>query len=142
MDRRHLQPIPFGIFLLLITSQFACEHPQAASRPSPPVVQVVDVVQKDVPIYSEWIATLYGLVNAQIQPQVSGYLIRQDYREGSFVHQSDVLFEIDPRPFQAVLDQAKAQLSQAEAQLGTAIAECEARYSGGGGARHSAKPVG
>ena len=121
MDRRHLQPIPFGIFLLLITSQLACEHPQAASRPSPPVVEVVSVVQKDVPIYSEWIATLYGFVNAQIQPQVSGYLIRQDYREGSFVHQGDVLFEIDPRPFQAVLDQAKAQLSQAEAQLGIAI---------------------
>ncbi len=99
-------------------------------------------MQKDVPIYSEWIATLYGYVNAQIQPQVTGYLIRQDYREGSFVHQGDVLFEIDPRPFQAVLDQAKAQLAQAKAQLGTAIAECEAGYSRGGSARHSAKPVG
>jgi membrane fusion protein (multidrug efflux system) len=78
------------------------------------------VVQKDVPIYSEWVGTLDGYVNAQIQPQVTGYLIKQDYREGSFVHQGDVLFEIDPRPFQAVLDQAKAQLAQAEAQLGAA----------------------
>jgi membrane fusion protein (multidrug efflux system) len=66
------------------------------------------------------VATLDGYVNAQIQPQVSGYLIKQDYREGSLVHKDDVLFEIDPRPFQAVLDQAKAQLAQAEAQLGNA----------------------
>jgi RND family efflux transporter MFP subunit len=85
-----------------------------------PQVQVVPVVQRDVSIYSEWVATLDGYVNAQIQPQVSGYLIKQDYREGSFVHKDDVLFEIDPRPFQAVLDQAKAQLAQAEAQLGNA----------------------
>jgi RND family efflux transporter MFP subunit len=83
-------------------------------------VEVASVVQKDVPIYTEWVGTLDGYVNAQIQPQVTGYLIKQDYREGSFVHKGDVLFEIDPRPFQAVLDQAKAQLAQAEAQLGTA----------------------
>jgi membrane fusion protein (multidrug efflux system) len=82
-----------------------------------PQVQVVRVVQGDVSVYSEWVATLDGYVNAQIQPHVTGYLIKQDYREGSFVHKDDVLFEIDPRPFQAVLDQAKAQLAQAEAQL-------------------------
>ena len=75
------------------------------------------MVQKDVSLHSEWVATLDGYVNAQIQPQVTGYLIKQDYREGSLVHKDDVLFEIDPRPFQAVLDQAKAQLAQAEAQL-------------------------
>jgi RND family efflux transporter MFP subunit len=98
----------------------ACgRRPDPASPARPPVVEVAPVIQKDVPIYGEWIATLYGYVNAQIQPQVTGYLIRQDYREGSFVHKDDVLFEIDPRPFQAVLDQAKAQLAQAEAQLGT-----------------------
>ena len=85
-----------------------------------PQVQVARVVQRDVNIKSEWVATLDGYVNAQIQPQVSGYLIKQDYREGSLVHKDDVLFEIDPRPFQAVLDQAKAQLAQAEAQLGNA----------------------
>jgi RND family efflux transporter MFP subunit len=93
---------------------------QDAPPPRPPAVEVASVVQKNVPIYGEWIATLNGYVNAQIQPQVTGYLIKQDYREGSFVHQGDVLFEIDPRPFQAVLDQAKAQLAQAEAQLGAA----------------------
>jgi len=91
-----------------------------APAPHPPQVQVARVVKKDVRIYSEWVATLDGYVNAQIQPQVTGYLIKQDYREGSFVHRNDVLFEIDPRPFQAVLDQAKAQLAQAEAQLGNA----------------------
>ena len=90
---------------------------QTASPPKPPQVQVAPVVQKDVSLHSEWVATLDGYVNAQIQPHVTGYLIKQDYREGSLVHKDDVLFEIDPRPFQAVLDQAKAQLAQAEAQL-------------------------
>lgn len=92
----------------------------SAQQTQPPQVEVIPVVQKDVSIYGEWVATLDGYVNAQIQPQVTGYLIKQDYREGSFVHEGDVLFEIDPRPFQAVLDQAKAQLAQANAQLGNA----------------------
>jgi RND family efflux transporter MFP subunit len=88
--------------------------------PHPPQVQVARVVQKDVSVYGEWVATLDGYVNAQIQPHVTGYLIKQDYREGSLVQKDDVLFEIDPRPFQATLDQAKAQLAQAEAQLDNA----------------------
>lgn len=100
---------------------FGCgQNSSSAPAPRPPEVEIAPVVQKEVRIYGEWVATLDGYVNAQIQPQVSGYLIKQDYREGSFVHQGDVLFEIDPRPFQAVLDQAKAQLAQAEAQLGNA----------------------
>jgi len=78
-----------------------------------------------VPIYSEWVAVLDGYVNAQIQPHVSGYLIRQNYREGSVVGKGDVLFQIDPRPFIAALDQAKAQLAQAEAQLGKAKLDVE-----------------
>ena len=80
-------------------------------------VGVVKAIQMDVPVHAEWVATLEGYVNAQIQPQVSGYLISQNYKEGSYVHKGDVLFEIDPRPFQAVLDQAKGQLAQARAQL-------------------------
>ena len=68
----------------------------------------------------EWVGTLEGYVNAQIQPQVSGYLIRQDYHEGSFVRKGQLLFEIDPRPFQAALDQAKGQLARAEAQMANA----------------------
>ncbi|HEY4362190.1 MAG TPA: efflux RND transporter periplasmic adaptor subunit [Bryobacteraceae bacterium] len=75
------------------------------------------VVQQDVPIYGDWVATLDGYVNANIQPQVGGYLIRQNYSEGSLVHKGDILFEIDPRPFQASLDVVKGQLAQARGQL-------------------------
>ena len=80
-------------------------------------VNVAPVEQRDVNIYGDWVATLDGYVNAQIQPQVSGYLIKQNYQEGSVVHAGDVLFQIDPRPFQATLDQAEGQLAQAKAQL-------------------------
>jgi RND family efflux transporter MFP subunit len=97
-----------------------CSKSASAPVPVSPTVQVVSVIQQTVPIYSEWVATLDGYVNAQIQPHVSGYIIRQDYKEGSVVRKGQVLFEIDPRPFKAVLDQAKAQLAQAEAQLGKA----------------------
>src|ERR1700723_3607168 len=93
---------------------------RAAAPPPPPVVEVAPVIQKDVPLQGEWVGTLEGYVNAQIQPQVSGYLIRQDYHEGAFVKKDQLLFEIDPRPFQAVLDQAKGQLAQAQAQLADA----------------------
>ena len=92
----------------------------APPPPPPPVVEVAPVTQKNVPIYGSWPATLEGYVNAEIQPEVTGYLIRQDYHEGTYVQTNQVLFEIDPRPFQAVLDQAKGQLAQAEAQLGEA----------------------
>ena len=95
-----------------------CETQKAAPAPPPPDVVVTPVVQKDVPIYNEWVATLDGFDNAQIQPQVTGYIVAQTYREGSPVKKGQVLFEIDPRPFQAILDQAKAQLAQAQAQLG------------------------
>jgi RND family efflux transporter MFP subunit len=105
---------------LLTVVQFAGCAEKKAPAAAAPQVQVARVVQRDVSIHREWVATLDGYVNAQIQPQVTGYLIKQDYSEGSFVHKDDVLFEIDPRPFQAVLDQAKAQLAQAEAQLGNA----------------------
>jgi len=106
----------FAVAALLVSS--GCQSKGAAPTGAPPEVQVVSVVQKDVPIYGEWVATLDGYVNAQIQPQVTGYLIKQNYKDGSFVQKDEVLFKIDPRPFQAVLDQAKAQLAQAEAQLG------------------------
>jgi len=98
---------------------------KAASAPPPPLVEVATVVQQDTPIYSEWVATLDGFVNAQIQPRVSGYVIRQAYKEGSVVAKGDLLFEIDPRPFKAALDQAKGQLAQAEAQLGKATLDVE-----------------
>ena len=102
----------------------ACTSQSAPSNaPRPPDVGVVTVIQKNVPIYGEWVASLQGYTNANIQPQVSGYLIRQDYREGSFVRMGDMLFEIDPRPFQAVLDQANGQLAQTRGQLAQAEAQ-------------------
>jgi membrane fusion protein (multidrug efflux system) len=84
---------------------------------------VVVVQQRDVSLASEWIATMDGFVNSQIHSQVTGYLIRQNYREGSVVHKGQLLFEIDPRPFQATLDQIKAQLAQAKAQVVQAQAQ-------------------
>jgi RND family efflux transporter MFP subunit len=96
----------------------SCQSQKAAAPPPQPEVAVVAVVQQDVPIYGEWVATLDGYVNAQIQPQVTGYIVNQTYKEGSFVRKGQILFQIDPRPFQALLDQAKAQLAQAQAQLG------------------------
>lgn len=89
---------------------------------APLEVQVVTVEQKDVPIYSEWIGTLDGLVNADVRAQVTGYLMQQGYQEGAFVKKGQLLFQIDPRPFQAALDQAEGQLAQAKALLANAVA--------------------
>ena len=104
--------------LLLLT---ACAKKQGAPQVVAPMpVTVATVERRDVALDGDWVATLDGFVNAQIQPQVSGYMIKQDYREGSVVQSGEVLFEIDPRPFQATLDQAEGQLAQARAQLGLA----------------------
>jgi RND family efflux transporter MFP subunit len=105
---------------LLFVIVEGCSANKAAPDPPPNTVEVATVVQQDTPIYSEWVAVLDGYVNAQIQPHVSGYIIRQNYKEGSVVSKGDILFEIDPRSFKASLDQAKAQLAQAEAQFGKA----------------------
>jgi len=85
--------------------------------PPSPLVEVATVEQKDVPVYGEWIGTLTGQVNADVKAQVTGYLLMRKYKEGSYVKKGQLLFEIDPRPFQAALDQAKGQLAQAQAQL-------------------------
>src|SRR5262245_56751801 len=97
---------------------------EAAAQPRAEV-QILPVQQKDVPIYGEWVATLDGYVNADIRPQVTGYLMKQNYREGTLLHKGDLLFEIDPRPFEAALQQAKGQLSQAEAQLSKTTMDVE-----------------
>src|ERR1700724_2490807 len=113
-----LQKLTVAVPALLAALSAGCEHRVvSAASPRPATVEVTSVVQKDVPIEGEWVGTLDGYVNAQISPQVSGYLIRQDYHEGAFVRKGRVLFEIDPRPFQAVLDQAKGQLAQAGARM-------------------------
>ncbi len=102
----------------------ACGEKKAAAPP-PPEVEVVTVEQKDVPIYSEWVTSLDGFINAQIRPQVTGYLLRCNYQEGRLVHKGDVLFEIDARPFLASLEQAKGVQAQAEAQLAKTIMDVE-----------------
>jgi membrane fusion protein (multidrug efflux system) len=107
---------------LLLLTLLGCSNSnvRASTPPPPPVVEVAPVIERDVPVQGEWVGTLEGYVNAQIQPQVSGYLIRQNYHEGAFVKKDQLLFEIDPRPFQAALDQAKGQLARAQAQMANA----------------------
>ena len=104
--------------LLLAVSLTGCSKKEVTAAAAPPEVEVAGVVQQDVPLYTECISTLDGYVNAEIRPQVSGYLMKQNYQEGTVVHKGQTLFEVDPRPFEAALEQAKGQLAQAEAQLG------------------------
>ena len=111
------------IFVVLLTTAACTMKTEAANPQAPPDVQVATVEQRDVTIYREWIGTLDGMVNAAIRAEVTGYLLSQNYAEGSFVQKGKLLFEIDPRPFQAALDQALAQLAQARAQLVQARAQ-------------------
>ncbi|HEY6368785.1 MAG TPA: efflux RND transporter periplasmic adaptor subunit [Candidatus Binatia bacterium] len=112
---------PTIVIVAILFVSVSCSKSQQ-SQADPPEVQVVQVEQKDVPIYSEWVGTLDGFINAQIKAQVTGYLLRRNYTEGSYVKKGQLLFEIDPRTFQAALDQAKAQLANAEGQLAQAEA--------------------
>ncbi|MGC1919334.1 MAG: efflux RND transporter periplasmic adaptor subunit [Acidobacteriaceae bacterium] len=115
--------IPLGLLTVGAGLLAGCGKSVSASSPNPhPAmkVSVVKVESSNVPLTGEWVGTLDGYVNAQIQPQANGYLIRQDYREGAQVEKGQVLFEIDPRPFEAALEQARGQLGQAQAQLALA----------------------
>src|SRR6201988_506083 len=125
MTRRHVL-----LTVILLGSQLsfvACSTQPGVAPvpPPPPTVAVVEVVERDVPLISEWIATLDGYVNAQIRPEVTGYLVRRAYQEGAQVRKGQVLFEVDPRPFEAAMSQAKAQLAQADAQLARANRDVE-----------------
>ena len=116
-----------GVLLLLIVGLIIgavhpYKHAMGSAPAAPPDVEVLQVQQENVPIYSEWIGTLDGLVNADVRAQVTGYLLKQGYQEGSFVRQGQLLFQIDPRPFQAALDQTQGQLAQAKAMLASAQA--------------------
>lgn len=106
-----------GLCLLALGCSKAKPPAQAMAATN---VEVVEVEQRDTPVYSEWIGTLDGMVNAEIKAQVTGYLLKQHYTEGAFVRKGQLLFEIDPRPFQAVLDQARGKLAEAEGQLAQA----------------------
>jgi len=110
------------IVLALIVAALRPSRKALGAQPSTPDVEVVQVEKKDVPIYAEWIGTLDGLVNADVRAQVTGYLLKQGYQEGAYVEQGQLLFQIDPRPFQAALDQAQGQLAQAQAALANARA--------------------
>jgi RND family efflux transporter MFP subunit len=113
-----------AVLTIALVTTTACVTKTSAGGPqSPPDVQVAAVERRDVPIYREWIGTLDGMVNAAIRAQVAGYLLTQNYSEGSFVKNGQLLFEIDARPFQAALDQAQGQLAQARGQLAQAKAQ-------------------
>src|SRR4030095_14829633 len=112
------------LFLATLMVNTACSSKSSADAVPPPIeVQVIEVQEKDVPLYQEWIGTLDGSVNADIKPQVSGYLVEQAYTEGTFVKKGQLLFQIDSRPFQAALDQARGQLAQSEGLLEQARAQ-------------------
>jgi RND family efflux transporter MFP subunit len=110
--------IAIGVVILVARPKRVSGQP----APAPPEVEVVQVEQKDVPIYGDWIGTMDGLVNADVRAQVTGYLQQQGYQEGAFVKKGQLLFQIDPRPFQAAVDQAEGQLAQANAALANAEA--------------------
>ena len=111
-----------GVLIVLLLSQFLIGCTTKPEKPAmkPPVVKVTEVVQRDVPIYQEWVAQLNGPTNAQISPRVQGYLLKQDYRDGFFVKKGQLLYEIDPHLYQAALAQAKAQVAVAVANLSNA----------------------
>src|SRR5262252_5478267 len=103
---------------IVLVLAFTRSKSKGAGQPAASVeVEVARVEQQNVPIYSEWIGTLDGIVNAEIKSQVTGYILAKDYTEGTFVKKGQLLFEVDPRPFQATLDQAKGDLAKANSQL-------------------------
>jgi membrane fusion protein (multidrug efflux system) len=106
------------LFFLTVASALlgGCGKETSHEAPAPEVL-VVEAVRRDVPVYGEWVGTLDGFINAQIRAKVQGYLLKREYKEGSLVKEGDVLFQLDPRQYQAALDQAKANLAQAQAIL-------------------------
>jgi membrane fusion protein (multidrug efflux system) len=113
-----------GVLVAALAAGSGCSHSTKATAASAPIeVLVTPVRQADVPIYKEWIGTLDGLVNADIKAEISGYLTQQAYIEGTFVRKGQLLFQIDPRPYQAALDQAQGQLAQSQGQLAQARAQ-------------------
>ena len=109
-----------GMLVAVAVLSAACGKKEEAPPPPPPTVEVAPVVQKDVPVFGEWIGSLDGYVNAQIRPQIEGYVLRRNYQEGYLVKAGQALFEIDPRQFQATYDQAKGTLAQNEATFANA----------------------
>ena len=140
---RNLSLLPALVVLAALCFTAACTaHASGPGGFPPPAVELVTVEQKDIPISREWIGTLDGYVNAPIKAQVSGFLLRQNYVEGSFVQKGQLLFEIDPRPFQAAVDQALGQLAQSNGQLAQAKAgliQARANLTGSEASQHRAQ---
>lgn len=137
---RNIALLPALVVIAALSFTAACTaHASGPGAYPPAAVDLVTVEQKDIPISREWIGTLDGYVNAPIKAQVSGFLLRQDYIEGSFVQKGQLLFEIDPRPFQAAVDQALGQLAQANGQLAQARAgliQARANLTGSEASQH------
>ncbi len=114
-----------GACMALLLAAGCGKEQKSQAPPSPPGVEVIEVIRKDVPIFRDWVGAVDGLVNATIRAQVTGYLVKQSYMEGEVVREGQVLFEIDPRTFQAAADAAKASLEQAEARWTTAKANLD-----------------
>src|ERR1700733_6957262 len=111
-----------ALFTVLLSAALliGCREEQESPQPGPPDVEVTEVVQRNVPVYHEWVAQLNGRTNAQITPRVQGYLLTQNYRNGFFVKKGQLLYEIDPRAFEVTIEQAKAQVAVAVANLSNA----------------------
>ena len=120
-SKNALRNASISLACLALSVAAGCQKAEPPT-PHPPTVSVMSVEQKDVPIFQEWVGSLDGDVNATIRPQVTGYLIKQNYREGDFVKKGQVLFEIDPRTFKAAVDQAAAARAQQQANYTTAAA--------------------
>lgn len=126
MRQRHYLALGLAAFAAGALSFFpACKKEETAKATPPPDVLVIDAATRDVPVYREWIGTLDGSENAEIRARVTGYLLKRDYQEGALVKKGDVLFQIDPRPFEAALAEAKSQLGQAQAVQLASRAEAE-----------------
>jgi membrane fusion protein (multidrug efflux system) len=115
----HRRSFVMGIMLGAIVTGCG-DGSRAGAPPPPPVVKVEAVVQRDVPISAEWVGALVGYITAQIRPRVGGHLMSQNYTEGAVVKAGDLMFQVDPRPYQTALEQVEARLLQAESQLSQA----------------------
>jgi membrane fusion protein (multidrug efflux system) len=118
-----LGTMKFLLFIFILIT--ACGKTEQVATPAPPIVEVIEVIQKDVPIYQQWVGSLDGMVNAKILAQVSGYLVKQHYQEGQVIKKGQLLYEIDPKIFQATLDGARGNLARQEAVLKTAKLDLE-----------------
>jgi membrane fusion protein, multidrug efflux system len=128
-----------AVLAALLFTMGCTAHASGPETFPPPAVELITIEQKDIPISREWIGTLDGYVNAPIKAQVSGFVLRQNYVEGSFVQKGQLLFEIDPRPFQAAVDQTLGQLAQANGQLSQAKAgliQARANLNGAEASQH------